>query len=119
MNHALILAALTAVSMASGQLLFKLGAQRLQGENLGQLIGSFLFNPYLMGAIFLYATTVLVWIYVLRVLPLSIAYPLTALSYIIVPILSLFILGEKVSTNTIIGSTLIIAGVMITHMQKA
>ncbi|RMH82262.1 hypothetical protein EA796_20770 [Pseudomonas sp. AOB-7] len=118
MNVAVALAVLTAFSMASGQLLFKLGADRWRGDSLVQLLWSFLSSPYLMGAVFLYALTILVWIYVLKVLPLSIAYPLTALSYILVPVFSLVILGEKVSTNTLVGSGLIIAGIIVTHMQR-
>lgn len=118
MNIAVALAILTAFSMASGQLLFKLGADRWRGDSIVQLIWSFLSSPHLMGAVCLYAITILVWIYVLKVLPLSIAYPLTALSYILVPVFSLVILGERVSINTLIGSGLIIAGIIVTHMQK-
>jgi len=118
MSLPVALAILTAFSMASGQLLFKLGADRWRGDSLVQLAGSFLSSPHLMGAVFLYAITILVWIYVLKTLPLSIAYPLTALSYILVPVFSLVILGEKVSINTMVGSGLIIAGIIVTHVQK-
>lgn len=118
MNISVVLAILTAFSMASGQLLFKLGADKWRGDSVVQLIRSFLSSPYLMGAVFLYALTILVWIYVLKTLPLSIAYPLTALSYILVPVFSLVILGEKISINTMIGSGLIIAGVIVAHVQK-
>lgn len=112
------LAILTAFSMASGQLLFKLGATHWQGNSAATWIVSFLTNPFLVGATFLYAMTILVWVYVLRTLPLSLAYPLTALSYVIVPVFSFFFLNEKISWQTVIGCALIILGIVITHIKR-
>jgi drug/metabolite transporter (DMT)-like permease len=113
---AVMLAIFTAFSMAGGQLLFKLGAVKLQGNSLITWVTSFVKNPFLVFAIFLYATTILVWIYVLRTLPLSVAYPLTALSYIIVPLLSFLFLHERISWQTGIGCLLIIVGVTISQL---
>lgn len=115
---AVMLALLTAFSMAAGQLLFKLGAARWHGPGLTQWVWSFISNPQLVGAVFLYAITILVWIYVLRVLPLSVAYPLTALSYVIVPVLSLLFLQERISMQTVLGSVLIIAGVVVANVNR-
>lgn len=114
----IILALLTALSMATGQLMFKFGAVRWQGNSLSQWAISFLTNPILLGAVFLYAVTILIWIYVLKTLPLSIAYPLTALSYVLVPLLSMAFLHERISFSTVIGSGLIICGVAIMHLQR-
>lgn len=118
LNTPIILALLTACSMATGQILFKLGAGKWSGDTLVQLGWSFITNPFLLCAICLYALTIIVWIYVLRILPLSIAYPLTALSYIIVPVISYFFLREKVSAQTIIGSLLIFVGIAVAHFQR-
>lgn len=115
----IVLALLTAVSMAFGQLCFKLGAPRWRGDTVPALITSFLSNPLLMGAIGLYAITILIWIYVLKSLPLSIAYPLTAISYVLVPLLSWLLLNEKLTINTLIGGALIVAGVLISHLQRS
>jgi len=112
-----MLAILTAFSMAGGQLLFKLGAPAWQGESVATWITSFLKNPFLVAAIFLYAFTILIWIYVLRTLPLSLAYPLTALSYVIVPVLSFLFLHEKMSWQIVVGCAVIIIGVVITHLR--
>ena len=113
-----LLALLTAFSMAGGQLLFKLGAPNWKGSTLSEWIISFATNPYLMVAVVMYAMTILIWIYVLRTLPLSVAYPLTALSYVIVPCLSYLLLHEKISLQTVAGSGIIILGVVITHIQR-
>ena len=117
-NTPIFLALLTACSMACGQILFKLGAKSWAGDTATQWLWSFITNPFLIIAVFLYALTIIVWIYVLRVLPLAIAYPLTALSYIIVPVLSYLILNEKITIQTLLGSLLIITGVIITHLQR-
>jgi drug/metabolite transporter (DMT)-like permease len=111
----ILLALLTAVLMAVGQTLFKIGSGKLSGTNKSEVILSFLGNPYLMVALFLYATTILIWIYVLRLLPLSIAYPITAVSYVIVPIISFVLLKESINVQTVLGSALIISGVIVTH----
>ena len=112
-----LLAILTAFSMAVGQMLFKLGAPQWQGQDALGWALSFIKNPFLVAAVFLYAATILVWIYVLRTLPLSLAYPLTALSYVIVPVLGFVFLQEKMSWQTLAGSLLIILGVVITHLR--
>ena len=118
MNTSVLLALLTAFSMACGQILFKLGAGNWTGNSLAEWFWSFILNPFLMTAIFLYAFTIVVWIFVLRTLPLSIAYPLTALSYVIVPLLSFFIAHEKITLQTAIGSLIIIVGVIVIHIQR-
>lgn len=118
MSTPILLALLTAFSMACGQMLFKLGAANWIGNTLLELFCSFILNPFLMAAILLYAFTIIIWIYVLRTLPLSIAYPLTALSYVIVPVLSYSIGHEKITLETVLGSLLIIAGIIVTNMQR-
>lgn len=112
-----MLAILTAFSLAGGQMLFKLGAANWHGDSLYSWVVSFITNPFLVVAIFLYAFTVIMWIYVLRVLPLSLAYPLTALSYIIVPIASYLILHEKISWQTAAGAVLIILGIVVSNLK--
>lgn len=104
--------------MAAGQVLFKVGSSRLHGGSASALFFSFITNIYLMSAIVLYACTILVWIYVLKSLPLSVAYPLTALSYVVVPVICALFLNEKIDLYTMLGSLLIIAGVAITHFRS-
>jgi len=111
------LAILTAFSMAGGQLLFKIGAPALQGNDISSWAISFMKNPFLLTACFLYAVTILIWMYVLRTLPLSLAYPLTALSYVIVPVFSYLFLHERISWQTGLGCLVILVGVAITHFD--
>ena len=113
----IMIAILTAFVMAGGQLLFKLGTSSWHGDDAVGWIVSFLKNPFLVTAVFMYAVTILVWIYLLKTLPLSLAYPLTALSYAIVPVFSLFFLHEKMSWHTAVGAAVIILGVAISYAK--
>lgn len=107
------LAILTAVLLAVGQLLFKIGAARTNAASVPEFLTSALMNPVLIFAVALYGCTILVWIYVLNKLPLSIAYPVTGLAYIIVPVLSYYLLGEKLSPMLLVGSFFILIGITL------
>lgn len=107
-----ILLTLTCVTgIAVGQILFKLGALALSGasDNNWQRW----FNSYLIIALCVYGIATLLWIWVLRTIPLHVAYPLMALAFLIVPTLSYAFLGEPFPLKTAIGGVLIILGVYI------
>jgi undecaprenyl phosphate-alpha-L-ara4N flippase subunit ArnF len=58
-----------------------------------------------------YIASFVIWLHVLKILPLSIAYPAASISYIGVIIASAVFLGEPVNLFKIIGAALIITGV--------
>ncbi len=97
--------------IASGQVLFKLAAEESKraGDNLlsGWLTWSFL------GALVIYGVATVLWVWVLRHVPLNIAYPFFALAFIIVPVLAHFFLNEPFSVRHVIGGGLILAGVAV------
>ena len=62
---------------------------------------------------FAIGSSFLLWVYALKDLPLSNAYSLTALSYIFVPLLSSLILHEHLSLSFVIGSLLILFGILL------
>ena len=53
------------------------------------------------------------WVYVLRTVPLSAAYALFALAFVIVPLLAHFVLGEPLTANVLVGGVVIVAGILI------
>jgi undecaprenyl phosphate-alpha-L-ara4N flippase subunit ArnE len=57
-----------------------------------------------------FAAEAIVWSYVLRMLEVSVAYPMSSLSFVAVTILSSLILQERVSKERWFGVFLIIAG---------
>jgi drug/metabolite transporter (DMT)-like permease len=60
----------------------------------------------------------IVWINILKKIDLSIAYPLTSISIILIMILSHLLFNEIITQNKIIGSFLIILGGIIVTLTK-
>jgi len=102
---------LCVIGIAIGQILFKLASHALGTRaNLMALISS----PYLIGGGMLYVAATFAWIWLLARVELSQAYPFMALSFVIVPLLSVFFLGEHVSYRYWLGIALIVAGIVLT-----
>ncbi len=99
------------IGIAIGQVLFKACAASLQAAN-GQL--SMQSAMYMSAAMVLYGITSIAWVLVLKHVELGKIYPLMALAFLIVPVFSYFIFGEKFSPHYFIGVALIMAGVFIT-----
>lgn len=112
MQTRLLLLILAAVLFsAAGQLLLKSGAKSL--ERLGQL--EFLFaaarNPFIVSGLLAWAVSTVCWLYVLRVAPLSRAYGLTSLTYLLLFLGGVLIFGEQARRVHVLGTALIIIGV--------
>lgn len=97
-----------------GQLFLKLAAINLHNPKaIGFWIAGYRLNIYFLGGFGLLALSTLLWIWVLRTLPLNIAYPFMALAFVIVPVLTYFVLGEPLSWRGALGVALIIGGVVL------
>ena len=68
-------------------------------------------EPRLLFALVLYAAALLMWLHVLSKISLSTAYPMLAITYVIVPLLSLAFFGERIQQPQIIGICLVLVGV--------
>jgi drug/metabolite transporter (DMT)-like permease len=96
---------------ALGQLLLKLGARHLAAlDRLDFLLAAARDARVLAGLVAWMASTAC-WLYVLRVAPLSRAYGLSSLTYVLVPLLGVLALGEQVRRPHVVGMALILAGV--------
>jgi multidrug transporter EmrE-like cation transporter len=95
-----------------GQILLKRGVQEasltLQVESI---IRTLLHLNIALG-LTLYAISAVLWLFVLREFPLTIAYPYLSLSYILIFIGSVIFLHENVSLFQIIGAALILTGLI-------
>ena len=94
-----------------GQLFLKSGAEHLAG--LGRV--AFLFAalrdaPVLAGLAAWIAST-LCWLYVLRVAPLSRAYGVTSLTYVLVLVAGVYLFGEQIRRLHVVGTILIVVGI--------
>lgn len=113
-TNSILLTLLCTLMLAAGQILFKASAQQIdfsrRWPDLIWIIGS---NPYLLSGLFIYAAATALWIWVLREAPLGIAYPITALAFVIVPLLSVAVFKEPFHAKYIYGGLLIVLGVVL------
>ena len=94
-----------------GQLLLKSGAQHLAGHGrLGFLLAAFR-DVHVLSGLAAWAASTICWLYVLRVAPLSRAYGLTSLTYVLVLLASVHLFGEQVRRLHVVGTALIVVGI--------
>jgi len=110
---------------AFGAILMKMGANNIgpaEISSFSQLIG-FLFrmltNFVLVAGIFLYFLSALTWSYLLTRLDISFVQPILALTYVVTPILAIFLLGEHMPPLRWLGIAVIILGVFIVARTAA
>ena len=97
----------------AGQLFLKSGAQHLTAPALGRfefLLAAARDLHVVLGIGALAASTVC-WLYVLRVAPLSRAYGLTSLTYVLTPLASVYLFGEQIRRLHGVGTVMIIIGI--------
>lgn len=107
-----MLLVLAAVALsAAGQLFLKSGAVHLAGHGrLGFLLAAFRDLRVLSG-LAAWAASTICWLYVLRVAPLSRAYGLTSLTYVLILVASVVLFGEQVRRMHVVGTVLIVVGI--------
>lgn len=94
-----------------GQLLLKAGAQHLSGlGRLGFLLAAAR-DIHVLSGLVAWTVSTLCWLYVLRVAPLSRAYGLTSLTFVFIPLASVYLFGEQVRRLHVVGTVLIVMGV--------
>ncbi|MBX7481747.1 hypothetical protein [Qipengyuania qiaonensis] len=98
---ALVLGSLCA---ASGTVLLRLGAAG------GQSLMDFL-NPRLISGLTLYLLGAVLWIFAMSRAQLSLVYPFTALTFVLVMLAGQVLLGEKATPGVYGGSALIFLGI--------
>lgn len=99
----------------AGQLCFKRGARELEdatGHARRGLLALFL-EPWVLAGIAVYAVEIVVWLRILSLVPLSIAFPIASLNYLAITLASRFWLGERVTAHRWAGAALVTAGVVL------
>ena len=115
----ILLLLLFSLSLAAGQLLFKLGAS--QGAASLNISGAFelLTRPLIFSALVLYGLSTLLWTYLLTKIPLTTAYPFAALAFVFVPLGARYFLGESLSLRYLLGMSMILLGVGLTSSASS
>ena len=103
---------------AAAQLLLKAGTNRI-GEfafsldnvvPIGLKVAS---SPFVMGGLACYAVSVVVWIMALSRVPVSIAYPMLSIGYIVNAAAAWLLFGESLGAQKLVGIGFIIVGVWL------
>jgi multidrug transporter EmrE-like cation transporter len=102
----------------TGELFLKTGMTRVGTVGIGGLLqsaGRAIGTPQIWAGFFFVFSGALVWLVVLSRMPLSWAYPMLSLGYILVLFLSKVVLGEHVSPIRWFGTLIVIAGVWLVY----
>ncbi len=103
---------------ACAQLLLKAGTNRV-GEFAFSLanvvpIGTKLaLNPYILGGLGCYVVSVVVWILGLSRVPVSVAYPMLSVGYILNALAAWALFGESLAVQKLVGIGFIVVGVFL------
>jgi drug/metabolite transporter (DMT)-like permease len=98
------------VVISAGQILFKMASASLDFRSpFAQPRGL----AILAAALVLYASATLLWVAALQHAPLSRLYPVMALSFLLVPLGGMLLLGERVSLGYWAGAALIVVGLAV------
>ena len=103
---------------AGAQLLLKagtnvLGVITLTSDNWPAQFGRMAIEPHIVGGLACYAVSVVVWIIGLSRVPVSIAYPMLSLGYVVNAVAAYYLFGETVTLTRWLGIGFIIVGVWL------
>jgi drug/metabolite transporter (DMT)-like permease len=106
------LVALTCVcALAFGQILFKMSSNALALQD--SVFDRQVLVP-LIAAMILYGLTSLAWVWVLQRVELGKVYPIMALAFVLVPLGSYVLFGERFHAQYLIGVAFIAVGIVLT-----
>ena len=103
---------------AAAQLLLKAGTNRVGEfafalENLVPVGAKLALNPFILGGLACYVVSVVVWILALSRVPVSIAYPMLSIGYIVNAFAAWMLFGESLTAQKLVGIGFIVVGVWL------
>lgn len=103
---------------ASGQLLLKAGTNAVGHfdfhlDNVLPIGLKLAFNPFILSGMVAYGVSLVVWIMALSRVPVSIAYPMLSIGYVINAFIAWHWFGEALSAQKLLGIGCIVLGVYV------
>ena len=103
---------------AAAQILMKAGTNAVgyfefSVENMLPIGWKLATEWHIATALFCYALSVVVWVLALSRVPVSIAFPMLSMAYIVTAVAAWYLLGEPLSVTKLVGISVIILGVII------
>jgi len=96
---------------AAGQIFLKSGARHLAGFGRLEFLLAAARDLHVLSGLVAWIASTLCWLYALRLAPLSRAYGLTSLTYVLITLASVCVFGEQVRRLHAAGMVLIMIGV--------
>lgn len=110
--------AIGALLVTASELLLKRGATAAAAGSSLPVIGA-LASPWTWAGIVTYVLSFASWLYVLRHVPLGVAFALINVVHVLVPLGSWALLGESISPRRWAGIGLVTAGIVLTARNVA
>ena len=103
---------------AAAQLFLKAGTNAVghfefHADNIVPVGLKLAFQPFIMGGMACYAVSLVLWIMALSRVPVSIAYPLLSVGYVVNAIAAHYLFGEAVTATRWLGIGFIVIGVWL------
>ncbi|MEQ5872680.1 EamA family transporter [Sagittula sp. NFXS13] len=117
MSIAAFLLIFVSVSLSAlGQTFFKRGVSVVRfAEDSGALakVVSMLMSPWVLAGLAVYGLGTVLWLFALKKIDLSLAYPFVAMSFVMVAGAGVLVLGETLTLAKALGLTLIVSGLVV------
>lgn len=103
---------------AAAQLLLKAGTTRVGHfefslANAWPIGTQLALQPHILGGLACYGVSVVVWIMALSRVPVSMAYPMLSIGYIVNALAAWWLFGESITAQKLIGIGFIVVGVWL------
>ncbi|MGC3982728.1 MAG: SMR family transporter [Steroidobacteraceae bacterium] len=103
---------------ACAQLLLKAGTNAIghiefSGAGIWAVAPRLMFEPHILGGLACYAISVVVWIGALSRTPVSMAYPMLSIGYIVNALAAWYLFAEALTPTRVAGIAVIIVGVVL------
>jgi drug/metabolite transporter (DMT)-like permease len=103
---------------AAAQILMKAGTNAVgyfefSSQNILPIGWKLASEWHIVAALFCYALSVIIWILALSRVPVSIAFPMLSMAYVVNAVAAWYLLGEAFSLTKVVGIGVIIMGVII------
>jgi multidrug transporter EmrE-like cation transporter len=103
---------------ATAQLLLKAGTNAIGHfefhlDNILPIGMKLAFEPHILGGLSCYVISVVVWIMALSRVPVSVAYPMLSIGYVVNAVVAYFWFGEALAGQKLLGIGFIVIGVWL------
>lgn len=119
MALSLLLVLVSSLLGVSGQILLKMGMERMGVLDLSSATAALrtatqvFMTPWVLLGLGCYGVSAVIWLVVLSRLDVSLAYPLLALNFVLVPLFAWLLLGEQVPSWRWVGIGIVLIGVTV------